>query len=254
MMKPQIELLLGDCLELMQNIQDKSIDCIICDLPYGIGKNKWDTIIPFKDLWGCYERIIKDDGAIILFGQDKFTAECMLSNRKMHRYNLIWRKVLPSGFLNANRMPLREHEDIMVFYKKVPTYNPQKTVGKPCHRKGKAVGKTADENLNNNNYGNYKVVETDGNMKFPTSILEFSKPHPSVSVHPTQKPVALLEYLVETYTNEGDTVLDNCMGSGSTGVACVNTGRHFIGFELDKGYFDMAKQLIMKQLAERWYI
>lgn len=235
----------GDCLELMKDISDKSIDMILCDLPYGVtAKNKWDSVIPYQPLWEQYNRIIKDNGAIVLFGQDKFTAETMLSNKKLHRYNLIWKKVLPSGFLNANRMPLREHEDIMVFYKKLPTYNPQKIKGKPCHTKGKVVGKMNDAQLNNNNYRDFKCVETEGDMKFPTSILEFSKPHPSISVHPTQKPVELLEWLIKTYTNEGETVLDNCMGSGSTGVACVNTNRKFIGIELDTSYYEIAKQRV----------
>ena len=234
----------GNCLEVMGSIPDKSIDMILCDLPYGTTKNKWDEIIPYKPLWEEYNRIIKDRGAIVLFGQDKFTAKTMLSNIKNHRYNLIWKKVLPSGFLNANRMPLREHEDIMVFYKKLPTYNPQKVKGKPCHSKGKAVGNMSDVQLQNNNYGNYKCVQTNGDMKFPTSILEFSKPHPSVSVHPTQKPVDLLEWLIKTYTNEGELVLDNCMGSGSTGIAALNTNRKFIGIELDEKYFNIAKQRI----------
>ena len=236
-----IELWQGDCLQLMDNIADKSIDMILCDLPYGVTtKNKWDSVIPFKLLWEQYERIIKDNGAIVLFGQDKFTAECMLSNRKLHRYNLIWKKVLPSGFLNANRMPLREHEDIMVFYKKLPTYNPQKVKGNPCHTRG-VVSKTNEVQKKNDNYGDFKCVETEGDMKFPTSVLEFSKPHPSISVHPTQKPVELLEWLIKTYTNEGETVLDNCMGSGSTGVAAVNTNRKFIGIELELQYFEIAK-------------
>lgn len=236
------ELWNGDCLELMKNIPDKFADMILCDLPYGVtAKNKWDTIIPFEPLWEQYERIIKDNGAIVLFGQDKFTAECMLSNRKLHRYNLIWKKVLPSGFLNANRMPLREHEDIMVFYKKLPTYNPQKVKGNPCHKKGKVVGKMNDAQLKNNNYGDFKCVETEGDMKFPTSVLEFSKPHPSISVHPTQKPVELLEWLIKTYTNEGEIVVDNCMGSGSTGVSALKTGRKFLGIELEPDYFDIAQ-------------
>jgi DNA modification methylase len=249
------KLLHGDCLELMKDIPDKSIDCIITDLPYGVtAKNKWDVIIPFEPLWEQYKRITKDNSAIILFGQDKFTARCMLSNEKMHRYNLIWKKILPTGFLNANRMPLREHEDIMIFYKKLPTYNPQKTKGNPCHKKGKVVGGMNDSQLQNNNYGNFKCVETKGDMKFPTSIqefqipyesiLEFSKPHPSICIHPTQKPVELIEWLIKTYTNEGDLVLDSCMGSGSTGVACLNTGRKFIGIEKDDKYFEISKERI----------
>lgn len=247
-----VKLLHGDCLELMSDIPDNSVDMILCDLPYGVtAKNKWDTVIPFNDLWDQYKRVAKDSAAIVLFGQDKFTAECMLSNRNMHRYNLVWKKVLPTGFLNANRMPLREHEDIMVFYKKLPTYNPQKRVGNPCHTKGAAVGKMNDTHFQNNNYRDFKCVETEGNMKFPTSVLEFQKPHPSVTVHPTQKPVELLEWLVKTYTNKGDTVLDNCMGSGSTGIACVNTGRNFIGMEIEGMYFNIAKSRIMELEGEK---
>lgn len=237
----QYKLYQGDCLEIMRDIEDKSIDMILCDLPYEKTKNKRDIIIPYDKLRKQYNRIIKDNGAIVLFGQDKFTAKTILSNEKMHRYNLVRNKVLTSGFLNANRIPLREHEDIMVFYKKLPTYNPQKKKGKPCHTKGSVVGSMNRDKLKNNNYGDYKCVETKGDMKYPTSILKFSKPHPSVSLHPTQKPVALLEYLIRTYTNEGDLVLDNCMGSGSTGVASLNTNRNFIGIELDENYFNIAK-------------
>ena len=249
-MTENIKLLQGDCLELMQQLPDKSIDMILCDLPYGTTRCKWDIVIPFEPLWEQYNRIIKDNGAIVIFGQDKFTAKTMLSNEKMHRYNLIWKKVLPSGFLNANRMPLREHEDIMVFYKKLPTYNPQKTKGKPCHSKGKAIGKINSHILQNNNYGDFKCVETKGDTKFPTSVLEFAKPHPSVCLHPTQKPVALLEYLIKTYTNEGETVLDNCMGSGGTGVACLKTNRRFIGIELEEKYFKVAESRIANQLKD----
>lgn len=249
-MKNQYKLYQGDCLDIMSSIEDKSIDMILCDLPYEKTKNKRDTIIPYDKLRKQYNRIIKDNGVIVLFGQDKFTAKTILSNEKMHRYNLVWKKVLTSGFLNANRMPLREHEDIMVFYKKLPTYNPQKTKGKPCHSKGKVVGNMNSDKLQNNNYSDYKCVDTKGDMKYPTSILEFPKPHPSVSVHPTQKPVALLEYLIRTYTNEGDLVLDNCMGSGSTGVACMNTNRRFIGIELDENYFNIAKERIKDNINE----
>lgn len=240
-----------DCLEAMKSISDKSVDMILCDLPYGVtAKNKWDTVIPYEPLWKEYNRVVKDNGAIVLFGQDKFTAVTMLSNKKNHRYNLIWKKVLPSGFLNANRMPLREHEDIMVFYKKLPTYNPQKFKGKPCHSKGKVVGNMNDAQLKNNNYGDFKCVETEGDMKFPTSILEFAKPHPSICIHPTQKPVELLEWLIKTYTNENEVVLDNCMGSGSTGVACVNTNRKFIGIEKENEYFEIAKNRIENTYKE----
>ena len=235
----------GDCLELMKNIRDKSIDCIICDLPYGVtSKNKWDTIIPYEPLWKEYKRIIKDNGPIILFGQDKFTAKTMLSNEKMHRYNLIWNKVLTSGFLNAGRMPLREHEDIMIFYKKLPTYNPQFTEGKPLHGMGEKFKKVKNNNNNYNDFNscNNPSANREGDTKkYPKSILTFPRPASSKMLHPTEKPVELLEYLIKTYSNENDVILDNCMGSGSTGVAALNTNRRFIGVELDEKYFNIAK-------------
>ena len=222
------QLINGDCLEEMKNISDKSIDMILCDLPYGTTKNKWDCIIPFDKLWEQYNRVIKDNGAIVLFGNGIFTAELIISNKKMWRYNLVWDKVLPSGFLNAKKMPMRNHEDVCVFYKKLPTYNPQMWIGEECHSRGNVIGKSQKDFSRNTNYGDFNAVETEGNLKYPKSILTFSKPHPSISIHPTQKPVELLEWLIKTYTNEGETVLDNCMGSGSTVVACVNTNRKFI--------------------------
>ena len=223
----------------MKNIPEKSIDLILCDLPYGTTRNKWDSVIPFEPLWEQYLRIIKDNGCIALFADGLFMSDLMKSQQKLWKYNLVWNKVLTSGFLNANRQPLRQHEVICIFYKKQPTYNPQKVLGKLNHSKGKK------KECKNNNYGEFGFVdnrEVLGNLKHPTSILEFSKPHPSKTQHPTQKPVALLEYLIRTYTNEGDVVLDNCMGSGSTCVACVNTNRHYIGFEKEPKYFDIACQ------------
>ena len=245
----KIELIHGDCLEKMKEIPDKSIDMILCDLPYetlnkGNKNTKWDVSIPFDKLWEQYERIIKDNGVIALFGQGMFTAKLMMSNTKLWRYNLIWNKVLTSGFLNAKRMPLRSHEDICIFYKKLPIYNPQMTTGKPLHGKGKSY---MNKELTNNCYGQVKAncdIRKGCTDKFPTSILKFSKPHPSTTLHPTQKSHELCEWLIKTYTNEGDLVLDNCMGSGSTGVACVNTNRNFIGIELDENYFNIAKERI----------
>ena len=235
-----IRLLQGDCLELMKDIPDKSIDMILCDLPYGTtNKNKWDSVIPFDGLWKAYNRIIKDNGAILLFGQPPFSSELIVSNKKMFRYEWIWQKTLPQGFLNANRMPLRASENIMVFYKRLPTYNPQKWKGKP-YDKGLRGG-----NLTTN-YGDFgeslSVNET--GMRFPVNVIKFSNANHQNIFHPTQKPVPLLEYLVKTYTNEGDIVLDNCMGSGSTGVACVNLNRNFIGMELKQEYFDIAVERI----------
>lgn len=237
----------GDCLELMREIPDHSVDMILCDPPYGILNKsnpgaKWDSVLDIDEMWSAYTRIIKENGAIVLFGSGLFTARCMLSQPKLWKYNLIWDKVLTSGFLNANRMPLRRHEDIMVFYKKPPVYNPQKVPGKPNHGKGSVT------HCVNHNYGSFKPIDNKdalGDMKFPTSLLCFEKTHPSKSVHPTQKPVALLEWLIRTYTNEGDTVLDNCMGSGSTCVAARNTNRNYIGFELDEKYFRIASERIM---------
>jgi len=237
-----------ECLEGMLKLDDNSVDMILCDLPYGqTARNKWDTVIPFKELWEQYNRVIKDHGAIVLFANGMFTADLMLSNKKNWKYNLVWDKVLPSGFLNAKRMPLRGHEDICVFYKRPPTYNPQMIEGTPCHSRGKAVGKSQEDYSNNTNYGKLDTVGIDkekGNLKYPKSILSFQKPHPSKTIHPTQKPVECLEWLIKTYTNKGDLILDNCMGSGSTAVGCINTNRNFIGFEMDETYYDLAQQRI----------
>ncbi|CEQ01611.1 DNA modification methylase [[Clostridium] sordellii] len=230
-----------DCLEGMKRLRDKSVDMILCDLPYGQTKNKWDSVIPFDKLWKEYKRIIKDNGVIALFANGMFTAELMLSNKSMWKYNLVWNKVLSSGFLNANRMPLRQHEDICIFYKKAPKYNPQKVKGKPNHSKGKV------KDNENNNYGSFDFVDNSkelGDMKHPTSILEFSKPHPSKMIHPTEKSTDICEWLIKSYTDEGMTVLDNCIGSGTTAVAAMNTNRNYIGFELDKNYYNIAMDRI----------
>ncbi len=229
-------------MELMKNIPNKSVDMVLCDLPYGQTKrNKWDTIIPFEPLWNQYKRIIKTNGLIILFGNGMFTADLMISNREMWRYNLIWEKTQPTGFLNANKMPLRNHEDICVFYTSQPTYNPQKTKGH-TRKVSKAEHKRACKI--STNYGEHKFSTYDSTERFPKSVVIFAKDIQKSALHPTQKPVALLEYLIKTYTNEGEIVLDNCMGSGSTGVACINTNRKFIGMELDSNYFEIAKSRI----------
>lgn len=236
------EIWLGDCLGLMANIKTGSIDLILCDLPYGVTGNSWDTVIPFAPLWKQYERIIKPNGAIILTAQDKFTARLIMSNEKLHRYNLIWEKSRPGGFLNANRRPLRSHEDILIFYKKLPTYNPQKSRGKPNNIKDgefKRVGK------NNNNYGKFKSVKLfKDDLKFPTSVIKINSLDPTKIIHPTEKPVALFEYLIKTYSNSGDLVLDNCAGSGTTGEACIYTGRQFILIEKELQYFEIIKNRI----------
>lgn len=224
----------GDCLELMKKIPDGSVDMILCDLPYGTTKNKWDNVIPFDSLWTQYERIIKDNGAVVLFCDGLFTANLIKSNVRMWRYNLIWDKQRGCDFLNANVKPLKSHEDIAVFYKKKPIYNKQVWYSTPYKR-------TKNGSLSDN-YGDRKEAwseSTDG-ARNPLTILSFARD--GDRSHPTQKPVALLEYLIKTYTNEGDIVLDNCMGSGSTCIAAVNTNRHYIGFELDEKYFQIACQ------------
>lgn len=230
----QISLWGGDCLVLMSNLPDKSIDLILCDLPYGSTRNKWDLIIPFNELWTHYERIIKDNGAIILFCDGMFTAKLLLSNPKLWRYNLVWDKQRGCDFLNANVKPLKSHEDIAVFYKKKPTYNKQYWYSTPYKR-------TKNGRLSTN-YGfrNEAWTESEDGRRNPLSVLSFSRD--SDRTHPTQKPVSLLEWLIKTYTNEGDLVLDNCCGSGSTGVACMNTNRRFIGMELDEKYLQIAKE------------
>ena len=241
-----IDLRLGDCLELMKNIPAGSVDMVLCDLPYGITRNKWDSIIPLDRLWERYKRVIKENGAIVLFSAEPFTSLLITSNIKWFRYDLIWYKTQGSDFLNANRKPLRAHENICVFYKKQPTYNAQKTDGKPYKAKS---GKTTSSNFGKFN-GNQHTENKDG-KRYPLSVLRFSGKHNKGKQHPTQKPTDLLEWLIKTYTNDGETVLDNCMGSGSTGVACVNTNRHFIGIELDENYFNVAKKRIESVADER---
>ena len=245
-----IELYNGDCLELMNNIPDKSIDMILCDLLYGTTVCKWDSIIPFDKLWEQYERIIKDNSAIVLTASQPFTTDLINSNRKLFKYEWIWVKNIGLGFLHSKNMPIKKHENVVVFSKgpighksllgdKRMKYNPQGVIYtdktkevRKCDR-GEILGARPKQVGRK-----YKVAEN-----FPTTILEFKN---EGGLHPTQKPVALLEYLIKTYTNEGEAVLDNCMGSGSTGVACVNTNRNFIGMELDNNYFNTAKERIYK--------
>lgn len=231
---------LGDCLDIMKNIADESIDMILADLPFGITKNAKDIKIPLEPLWLEYNRIIKENGAIVLFGQGMFTAELMISNKKYWRYNLIYNKGnRVSGFLNAKRQPLRSHEDILVFYKKQPTYNPQFTIGNPLHGKG---NKYLTKDGINNNYGVYdtKLPETrkGSTQKYPKSILNFDRPHPPM--HPTEKPVKLCENLIQTFTNINELVLDNTCGVGTTCTAAKNTNRKYIGIENDQMWYDIA--------------
>lgn len=233
--KDKIQLYNGDCLEIMNDIPNKSIDLILCDLPYGTTRCKWDSILPFDELWKHYNRIIKDNGAIVLFGAEPFSSALRMSNIDNYKYDFIWEKEQGVNQLNAKRQPLRKHENISVFYKKPPTYNPQMSKGKPYKINRNTTTDLYDKQKPSScvNYGD----------RYPTTILKFNRElHPRY--HPTQKPVALLEYLIKTYTNEGEIVLDNCMGSGSCCIASINTNRRFIGIEKDIKYFNIAQNRI----------
>lgn len=228
-----------DCLEGMKRIEDKSVDMILCDLPYGTTQCKWDVIIPFEDLWKHYHRVIKDNGAIVLFGSEPFSSHLRLSNLRYYKYDWIWDKIKGTGFLNAKRQPMRNHELISVFYKKQCTYNPQKTQG---HKLKKSFrGKHLQTDVYGEMKNDYSYESTE---RYPRSIQVFRTDTQNSSLHPTQKPVALCEYLIKTYTNEGEIVLDNCVGSGTVPVACINTNRNYIGFELDKEYHRIAEERI----------
>jgi site-specific DNA-methyltransferase (adenine-specific) len=242
-----VDLRLGDCLEVMQTIADKSVDLILCDLPYGTTACKWDSVIPLPELWAQYERVIREDGAIVLTAAQPFTTALAASNLKSFRYSWIWNKQFAGNFVQAKRMPLRTHEDILVFCKsgKSPRYFPQMTKRDMPIKKG---GNKQSEAI--------PIRQTETARDFAESSKVYEEKHPITIIdvsnrgsgdrglHPTQKPVALMEYLIRTYTNEGETVLDNCMGSGTTGVACANTGRKFIGIERDPGYFAIATRRI----------
>jgi site-specific DNA-methyltransferase (adenine-specific) len=236
----------GECLEVMKSIPDASIDAIITDPPYGTTACKWDSVIDFELMWGQLNRIIKPNGAIVLFGSEPFSSTLRVSNIKNYKYDWIWEKDKAGNFALANRMPMKYHEIISVFYKKQPTYNKQRI---ERSEGGKKRNKTS-KNFNNNNVtsiinGNLSSKSLGEvfypKLKNPSSVLKYNK---QVGLHPTQKPIALMEYLIKTYTNENETVLDFTMGSGSTGVACVNTNRKFIGIEMDDKYFEIAEQRI----------
>jgi site-specific DNA-methyltransferase (adenine-specific) len=240
------KLLKGDCLEMMKTIPDKSIDMILCDLPYGTTNCKWDNIIPFEPLWEQYERIIKDNGAIVLFGSEPFSSKLKCSNLNLFKYDWIWKKSRTVGFLNAKNAPLKDYEVISVFSKgttangskKNMKYYPQGLI--EINKPKKSVKQANDTIVGNRPSRNKDYIAKYTN--YPKAIIQFNNERKQL--HPTQKPVSLLEYLIKTYTNENDVVLDNCMGSGSTGVACINTNRKFVGIELDNNYFEIAKNRI----------
>ena len=227
-------------MEGMKNIPDKSIDMILCDLPYGTTANKWDTIIPIEPLWAEYKRIIKDRGVIALTCQMPFTAILGISNLEWLKYEYIWQKTNVTGFLNANKAPLKIHENILIFAAGQPTYNPQlKYNGKKWKGRG-SVGNNYKIRENPNNYGDFNDENKSSNpgFKYPNDILKFD--YDQDKIHPTQKPVKLFEFLIRTYSNEGEIILDNCMGSGTTAVAAIRNNRHFMGFELDPDYYKQA--------------
>lgn len=235
----------GDCIELMDNIPDKSIDMIFTDLPYGTTRAKWDSVIDLGLLWEQYNRIIKDNGAILLFAQTPFDKVLGTSNLDMLRHEWIWEKTSATGHFNAKKMPLKAHENILVFYKKLPTYNPQKTRGhKPVNSFRKYAGKESDlygENTED-------IVGGGSTERYPRSVLLFPSDKQKSNYHPTQKPEDLLRYMIRTYTNPGEVILDSTMGSGSTGVAAIKEGRNFIGIELDEKYYDISKERIQEIL------
>ena len=233
-----------DCLEGMKQIPDKSVDMILCDLPYGTTACKWDTIIPFEPLWEQYTRIIKDNGAIVLTAAQPFTSALVMSNPKMFKYSWIWDKVKPSGFQVAKYRPMMRQEDVLVFGKGRINYNPIMTLREKV--KTSRVYSSSDSNPLKNNDGKNRTYT----HKYPQSILTFSNAVQKGKIHPTQKPLELFQYLINTYTNEGDIILDNCMGSGTTAIATMNTNRNFIGFELDETYYNLANKRIDDRLQE----
>ncbi len=231
----------GDCLERMKEIPDGSVDMVLADVPYGTTQNKWDSLIPLDLVWEQLKRVVKPNGAIVMTAMQPFTSVLVCSNLKMFKYQWVWQKEAGTGLLNAKKQPLRDHEDVCVFYTKQPTYNPQYTEGKPY------VAKKGGETSNYNPSGNVTTV-SDG-KRYPKTVQKFNRDRNKI--HPTQKPVALMEYLIKTYTLDGETVLDFTAGSFTTGVACVNLDRRFIGIEMDKGYFEIGVNRIKEAMNGR---
>jgi site-specific DNA-methyltransferase (adenine-specific) len=243
-MKMESKIICGDAIDEMSKLPDKSIDMILCDLPYGTTQCKWDTVIPFDSLWDQYRRIIKDNGAIVLTASQPFTSNLVMSNPKLFRYSLVWEKSKSTGYLNSKKMPMRSHEDILVFYKSLPIYNPQMVDGKP-YDKGKAHRPTE---VYREQKGEIHV-KNDSGQRYPRSVQYFKTAESEgVVYHPTQKPISLMEWLIKTYTNEGDIVLDNCIGSGTTAIACIRTNRKYIGIDIDESYINITTERISNEL------
>ena len=238
-MTSKIQLYQGDCLEVMKNIPDKSVDLVLTDPPYGTTACKWDSVIPLEPMWKELKRITRPNSAIVLFGTEPFSSTLRISN-KDYKYDWIWEKNTGTNFLHAKRMPIRFTENIHVFIEGSSWYYPQKTTGHAPTNSG--VGRNTGNVYSGNSKVNYKGGDT---TRFPKNIIEFKSVNNYKRIHPTEKPVALMEYLIKTYSNEGDVVLDFTMGSGTTGVACVNTNRNFIGIEMDEKYFEIATKRIL---------
>lgn len=252
-----MKLLHGDCLELMKQIPDGSVDLILTDPPYGTTNCKWDVVIPFEPMWEQLSRIIKPNGAIVLFGSEPFSSLLRCSNLKNYKYDWIWHKTSPTGYQNAKKQPLRDSENISVFYIKQCNYYPIKSTGhkrkvSKKENRDKCIQRRMEKHGDNYIYGKETGAPTyDSTERYPKTILTFKSDKQKTSLHPTQKPVALLEYLIKTYTLENEVVLDFTMGSGSTGVACVNTNRNLIGIEKDDRYFQIAKDRIEKSMNKQ---
>lgn len=236
-----------DCLDLLRSLPDGSVDLMLTDPPYGVTQNEWDKPINLAELWLEWERVVKPAGAFVFTAQQPFATDLILTRRGFFKYDLIWHKSRPSGFLNASKMPLRNHEHILVFYRMLPTFNPQKTKGKPNHvANGKMSKKTA-----NNNYGDFnQIMQIATDDKNPVSVVYFEQQDPNDILHPTQKPIDLFRYLIRTYTNPGETVFDGYSGSGTTAEACIKENRNFIGSELNKEYYDKSMERISIALSK----
>ena len=244
-MTENVKLYHGDCLEVMDMLIEKEIkvDAIITDPPYGTTACKWDSVIPFEPMWERLNQLIKPNGVIVLFGSEPFSSHLRLSNLKMYKYDWVWEKAIGANPLLCKKQPMKYHEIISIFYKKQPTYNPQMTKGKLRNKKPEMFGNKIDENWGGA-MRDIKGIDNTNDLYYPRSYQYFSNANQKVKVHPTQKPVALIEYLIKTYTLENETVLDFTMGSGTAGIACINTNRKFIGIEKDDKYFDIAEKRI----------
>lgn len=249
-MSNEIKLHKGDCIELLKLIPDNSVDLVLTDPPYGTTQCKWDVIIPFEKMWEEINRVTKNNGAVLIFGAEPFSSLLRCSNLKMYKYDWVWDKVKGTGFLNAKKQPMRNHEVISVFYKKQCYYNPQKTKG---HTRKVSSAKSKENSIQTDVYNAHGLTSYDSTERYPRSIQVFSTDVQKSALHPNQKPVNLLEYLINTYSKENETVLDFTMGSGSTGVACVKTGRKFIGIEKDEIYYSIAQERIENEFKRLRY-